>query len=383
MSGRSREAALLLLLARWTVPTEIEEQVGSLLRQDLAWDLVMAEARAQGVLPLLTRNLSRLGFPGVPAAVRAELEAAYQRNAVRNTLLARELSRLLERFGSAGVPVIPLKGVALAESLYGDASLRMCSDLDVLVPRRAVGDAFKLLLVNGYERADRYPVELADVDFLLRNAMEYGFRPNPPAFPYLLELHWDIAWRWRADAAMADEIWAEARPRAFGGIQVLGLSAEWELLYLAVHAARHHWQGLKWLVDIHEVCLRARFHWDTVTDKAQRFGLEQVLQITLSACETLFGTPVPPGSDGHQLPSWLSLFPSPAPPIGKWRRALLVRRLFRRPQDRFRYVARLLFKPTLGELELLRLPFWLRTAYYPLRLARLAIASTRVVSRPP
>ena len=383
MSERSSEAILLLLLARGTVAAGIEEQVRSLLRQDLAWDLVVADAKAQGVLPLLTRNLSRLGFPGVPAKVRAELEAAYQRNALRNALLARELSRLLELFGSAGVPVIPLKGVALAESLYGDPGLRVCSDLDVLVPRHLVREAFGLLLAHGYEREDRYPVQLGDVDFLVRNSMEYGFRSSPPAFPYLLELHWDIAWRWRADAAMVDDIWADARPQVFDGVQVLAMSAEWELLYLAVHASRHRWQGVKWLADINEVCLRGRVDWDIVTNTARRFGLEGALQITLSACETLFGTPVPPGYDGHQLPSWLSLFPSPAPPMGKWRRALLVRRLFRRPQDRLRYVARLLFKPTLGELELLRLPFWLRTAYYPLRLARLAIASARVVSRPP
>jgi hypothetical protein len=383
MSGRSREATLLLLLARGTVPAEIEEQARGLVRQDLAWDRVVAEARAQGVLPLLTRNLSRLGFPGVPAAVHGEMEAAYQRNAVRNALLARQLSRLLALFGSAGVPVIPLKGVALAESLYGDPGLRICSDLDVLVPRHVVREAFGLLLAHGYERADRYPVEVADVDFLVRNSMEYGFRPSPPAFPYLLELHWDIAWRWRADAAMVEDIWADARPHSSGGLQVLALSAEWELLYLAVHAARHRWHGLKWLADIHEVCLRRRFDWDALADKAQRFGLERALEISLSACQALFGTPLPPGYEGHRLPSWLSLFPSPAPRMGRWRQALLVGRLFRRPQDRLRYVARLLFQPTLGELELMRLPFWLRSVYYPLRLTRLAIASARVLGRLP
>jgi hypothetical protein len=382
MSGRSREAALLLLLARGTVPAEIEEQARGLMRQDLAWDLVVAEARAQGVLPLLTRNLSRLGFPGVPAAVRGALEAAYQRNAVRNTLLARELSRVLALFGSAGVPVIPLKGVALAESLYGDPGLRICSDLDVLVPRHVVREAFGLLLAHGYERADRYPVEVADVDFLVRNSMEYGFRPSPPAFPYLLELHWDIAWRWRADATMVEDIWADARPHTIGGLQVLALSAEWEVLYLAVHAARHRWQGLKWLVDIHEVCTRGKFDWDTVTDKAHRFGLDRALTLSLSACRALFGTSLPPTYSGQAVPAWLPLFPASAPRAGEWRRAILVRRLFQRPQDRLRYLARIALHPTLGDLQFVRLPAGLRVLYYPLRLIRLAIASAWAPSGP-
>lgn len=375
MIRHAPEVTLLLLLARGTLPAGVEEQARSFLRQGVAWDVIVPHTRLEGVLPLLTRNLSRLGFPGVPAEVRTTLEAAYQRNAVRNTLLARELARLLDVFGKAGVPVIPLKGPALAESLYGDANLRMCSDLDVLVPHRAVGDAFKVLLAHGYERADRYPVELVDVDFLVRNAMEYGFRPRPPAFSHLLELHWDVAWRWRGDATMLEDLWAEARPDVFGGVRACALSAEWELLYLAVHAARHRWQGLKWLVDIHEVCLRARFDWDMVTDKAQRFGLERALALSLSACQTLFGTPLPPAYAGHPVPAWLPLFPASAPRLGDWRRAAEVRRLFRRPQDRLRYLARIALRPTLGELEFVRLPLGLRILYYPLRLVRLAIAS--------
>ena len=103
---------------------------------------------------------------------------------------------------------------------------------------------------------------------------------------------------------MLDDLWAEARPQVFWGVEAWTLSPEWELLYLAVHAARHRWQGLKWLVDIHEVCTRAKFDWDTVTDKAHRFGLERALEVSLSVCRALFGTPSPPGRDAsrrHQL----------------------------------------------------------------------------------
>ena len=380
MSPRSREVELLLLLARGTVPAEIEAQARSMLRQDLAWDLVVRQAKMEGVVPLLVRHLSRLGFPGVPALARTALEDANQRNAARNTLLRRDLARLLELFKSAGVPAIPLKGVALAESLYGDASCRVCSDVDVLVPRDAVAEAFRCLLANGYERADRYPVSSADVDFLVRSAMEYSFRPRSTVFSYLLELHWDLAWRWRGDAAMVDDVWAEARPRGFWGVEAWALSPEWELLYLTVHAARHRWQGLKWLVDIHEVCSRAKFDWDTVTDKACRFRLERVLALTLSACQALFGTQLPAPYSGHRLPAWLPLFPLSAPQMGEWREVMLARRLFQRPRDRLRYLARIALHPTLGELEFVRLPIGLRALYYPLRLVRLAIASAWAVS---
>jgi hypothetical protein len=60
----------------------------------------------------------------------------------------------------------------------------------------------------------------------------------------------------------------------------------------------------------------------------------------------------------------------------------MVRRLFQRPQDRLRYLARIALHPTLGDLQFVRLPASLRVLYYPLRLIRLAIASAWAPSGP-
>lgn len=92
-------------------------------------------------------------------------------------------------------------------------------------------------------------------------------------------------------------------------------------------------------------------------------------------------TPLPPAYSDCSVPSWLPLFPASAPHVGEWREALLVRHLLRRPHDRLRYLARIVVRPTLGELEFVRLPLGLRMLYYPLRLGRLAIASACAVSR--
>jgi putative nucleotidyltransferase-like protein len=383
MSGGSSppETRLLLLLAHGSMSADARDEARIILGREIGWSRILRQATANGLLPLVTRNLRQLGFPGVPTPVRAELETSYRRNAIRNVLMRGELIRVLKALGQVGVRAVPLKGLALAESLYGDMSLRTCSDLDVLVPRRAVGQVFEVLRAEGYDQADRCRVEQSDVEFLVRSSMEYGFVPRPPAFQSLLEIHWDIAWRWRNDTAMLDNLWAEARRQVFWGVEAWALSSEWELLYLAVHAARHRWQGLKWLVDIHEVCVRAKFDWDTVTDKAHRFGLDRALELSLSACQALFGTPLPAGYSGHPVPSWLPLFPASAPQMGEWRESLLVRHLFRRPLDRLRYLARIVLRPTLGELKFVRLPLGLRMLYYPLRLVRLAIATTCAVSK--
>ena len=215
---------------------------------------------------------------------------------------------------SAGpsVPVIPLKGMALAESLYGDAGLRVSSDIDLLVPREAVAQAFAVLAQLGYSpAAEETPVEDGDIDLLLESNMEYVFvTPENRACP--VELHWDIAWRWPGNARALADLWADARPRRFRGVEAWALGPEWELLYLAVHAARHRWQGLKWLVDVHEICARDGLDWVRVRDKAARFGLGDVLGITLGACRALFGTPMAAEALAQTPPAWLDLFPSEA-----------------------------------------------------------------------
>jgi hypothetical protein len=333
------------------------------------------------VFPAVVRNLRRLGWPHVPEGIRKELEAAERFNAVRNRLLARGLATILGRFARAGIPVIPLKGVALAEALYGDVSLRVCSDVDVLVPRHAVRHAIELLHADGFRDADRYHARTTEVDLLLRSNMEYCLVSPPASFHYVLELHWDIAWRWRADSEMVDHLWTDARPGTVLGADAWVLSPEWELLYLALHAARHRWSALKWLVDIHEICVRGRIDWAGVEDRAQRFGLERALHLTLGACRTLLGTPLPPELEAHAPPRRLKVLRAAPVTVGGWLEALSAVWLFSRPVDKMRYLGRLLLRPTLAEWSVVRLPSPLRFLYYGLRPLRLGLASGRAMVR--
>jgi len=374
------ELGCLLLLARGDLTAEEQDRARGLLAQPLAWRVIARSADEHGVFPALVRNLRRLAWPHVPEAIRKELEAAERLNAVRNRLLARGLATILGRFAQAGIPLIPLKGVALAESLYGDVSLRVCSDVDVLVPRHVVGHAIELLQADGFRGADRYDARATEIDLLLRSNMEYCLVSPPASFQYVIELHWDIAWRWRADSEMVDHLWTDARPATALGADAWALSPEWELLYLAFHAARHRWSALKWLVDIHEICVRGSFDWAGVEDRAQRFGLERALHLTLGACRTLLGTPLPPKLEGHAPPRRLRMLRAAPVTIGGWHETLSAVRLFSRPTDQLRYLGRLL-RPTLAEWSLVRLPSRLRFLYYGLRPFRLGLASGRAMLR--
>ena len=142
---------------------------------------------------------------------------------------------------------------------------------------------------------------------------------------------------------------------------------------LAVHAARHQWKGLKWLSDIHELCTWTVIDWSKVRLQAERVGWENAVELTLSACHTLFGTPIPPHFSPRTLPRRVQLFPDDLLPTEGWQNVLARARLFKSPLAQWHYLLRALLVPTPADHRLIRLPSALGILYYPLRLLRLTV----------
>jgi hypothetical protein len=238
--------------------------------------------------------------------------------------------------------------------------------LDVLVPRSLVGRAFSLLRTDGYA-SEFGPGFIADL--LLRHDIEYALRKQDHGFEFMVELHWGVMWGGNLEASVTDRLWADAYPTTVFGAPAYALSPDWQILFLAAHAARHQWQGLKWLVDLHELFSAPDLDWDKLDGKARQLGWQEVLRISLLACHALFDTPLPDKVSLGALPPWVKLFPATAQ--ANLSDAFFATRFLQRPLDKLRYVARVLLVPTLAEWRLVRLPSLLSFLYYPLRPLRL------------
>ncbi len=362
------EDQLLLQLVRSHCTPGGEARARDLLTQPLSWPRFVRRARDHDLLPFLSRRLDHLDLFGVPAEVRQACVAAYRVTAVLNDLYARELVRVLELLGAAKVPTIPLKGVALATSLYGDPALRVSSDLDILVPAAAAAQALDALAQTGYV------AEVTDSFFLrvlLRHDIELALLRRTDALDYPLDVHWSIGWPGPWERAGMTALWAAAHRATFQGAPAWTLPPEWELLVLAVHAARHRWGRLKWLVDLDTLCARGGIDWDRVTSTARRFGWDRALRLSLGICRALLETPLPDGVFRQPLPPWVCPFPADLPREGV-AGVRVPLNLLDRPSEKLRHLARVLLVPTLAERRLVCLPASARLLYYPLRPARLA-----------
>jgi hypothetical protein len=251
--------------------------------------------------------------------------------------------------------------------------LRVCGDIDILVPRPLVGQAHHLLRAMGYRGKS---TEFGEESFqrrLLKTNIEYALIREERGFRYLLELHWGIFLRASAERGALEALWAEAYATPVFGVMAFQPSAEWSLLFLAVHAVRHQWKGLKWLSDIHELCTWTAIDWAKVRSQAERVRWQDMVELTLSACHALFDTPIPPYFSSRTLPPWGHLFPADSYSTEEWQEVLATARRFKSPIARWHYLMRALLVPSLRDREIFRLPSALGALYYPLRFLRLTI----------
>jgi hypothetical protein len=185
----SIEQRTCLLLAKYALLPQQMAELHALTSQPVQWKLVLEQAIRQQVFPLVWHNIQRQKISGVPPQVAAEFQDFFRLNALRDELMSRELARLLNTLHVAGIPVIPLKGPALAQSLFGDSNLRACSDLDLLIPRAKLAAAVELLGPYGYQSG--VPRWVLDSS-LLDHGIQLALHRSAGAVDYVVEFHWSL-----------------------------------------------------------------------------------------------------------------------------------------------------------------------------------------------
>ncbi len=252
---------------------------------------VVEAAHATGLTPLLYQRLRGRGDL-LPAEALASLEADYWQVAAANTLRYHALSQVLGALLGAGIPVLVLKGAALAEALYGNVALRPMSDTDLLVHKADMRRAVALLESELGYRAD-WNEAAAGLGLEYENEVALT-GPEPGT---VLELHWHLI-----DAAFYIDrlpeawLWEEAVPARIADHDVQAFSPEATLVHLAAHWVLHHQaRGLRWLFDIAQYLRHAQVEpaadpwaldWDRTLALAQRWQLVLPLRLAVERCTT-------------------------------------------------------------------------------------------------
>jgi len=370
----SPELELLLTCARREMSEDRIRHALELLDRSLNWSRLLEQARAHRLLPLLCWHWKRSLRRGFPAEIAQQLDGRFRANVARSLLLVRDLANIVELLGRHGIPVVPFKGPALAENLYGNAALRESVDLDILIRRRDVPEAIRTLVSAGY--VDGKQLTPAQQNAFLATQYEYPFL-SPSGI--LVELQWRIVPRYFSLPLNEEQYWSRIQPLTLCGREINSLSGEDLLLLLCFHGGKHGWEKLIWLADVAELVVsNPHLDWEYVRDRARRAGGLRMLLLGVVLANRFLGTTIP-----QDLEQSLARDPAVeriADGIGSdlvrgepptyVKSQLYLLRVRERWQDRLRYIFRFTWTATPMEWEMVELPPSLSVLYRFLRVLR-------------
>jgi hypothetical protein len=291
MGPLDTEQRILCLAARTALGPADEGQLLALLNGPVDWERLWLLGQTHEVAPLLATNLRRLQpRAAVPKAWIERAQKRFYAILMRNTALAEELLRVLAALNAAGVVALPVKGIVLAESLYGGLGLRQCADLDVLVQPRDLPAAREALRALGF--ANNHSLSFDEANHPFHDPPYFRKAANAEV---CLELHRAL-WDARFFELEADALWRRAVGAPLHGAPVLTLSPEDTLLHLAIHRSRSALK-LRLVCDIAELLRRqsTTLDWAYTIRQAETARARTALFSSLALAQELLGAPLPPG----------------------------------------------------------------------------------------
>jgi hypothetical protein len=243
--------------------------------------------------------LAYVRFQAAWPALGQQLQADYFAAAAENQLHWENVRRITAAFANAGLPLVVLKGSALAQTVYPDPACRPMSDIDLWLEGERMAEAVDLMSGLGFqaqEKADR-PLKLQR---LSGGEIRFG---RPHWVQGAVELHWSPmpGW-WFYHTAVPDTagMWQRRRPLSLvaNGAETAGLICQLDpedtIIQIATHiAVNHQFSGmlLRSLADIALTATARPVNWPLLAERARAWRLGTAVYLSLTLTDQLFDLP--------------------------------------------------------------------------------------------
>jgi hypothetical protein len=275
----------------WPPSDRRTEAIHTAVAGSLDWPRFLRVARRHQVIGLVHDGITR-ARTDVPPEIAREIGAQAAILVRENLAMAYEALRVQRLFDDADLPVLFVKGGALAMLAFGNLGLRAGQDIDLLVAHETLPAAMELILRAGYRRFDPPPdISDSQLRLLMQLRKDIGFVHQVTGLR--IELHWRL---FLNPHAMAEaSTMAASRVVPLAGAAVLRTLGEEDLFaYLCMHGALHWWNRLKWLADVN--ALLASTPEDGVerlVHAAEARGAGRATAQALLLCRRFLRTPLP------------------------------------------------------------------------------------------
>ena len=380
------EHQVILTVARRELGPIQRAELRRLLQQPLDFDYLFTLAQAHGLLPLLHKNISSAA-DSVPGHFLSRLK----REAVSNSqnmlhLIGKQL-RIYKLFKQCDIPVALFKGPLLAQTAYGEISLRHAGDIDMLIHRRDFERAKHALESLGYQMFPR--LTLAQLSSHLNNHCEIQFMRDD--WFTVVDLHWDLAPRSFVFRVGIDEMMSRLQRVCLSGTVVDTFGPEDSVLYQSMHGAKHLWRRLEWIAALAEtVRASLEIDWPILVKRASRARATRILGLGLRLVEKFSDVDVPvevmasldPDGMMYRLAQRIGeqMFTTLGT-AGSTETNLFNLQIMDRKRDALLSTLRAIFVPTLPDWQAISFPARLHSLYYAYRPLRLSKVYTGTLLR--
>ncbi len=281
------------------------------------WERLVIAASTGHVASIFYQVLQSCdGLKLMPPDLAHALRGMYYETTTQNAVVYQELLTILDAFRQTidgePLPVVGLKGIELASTLYPTIGLRPMRDIDLLLPPGHITAAIQALCRLGYTRANPEMIP----DFYRRYHHHYVGLRGGPAQSVVVELHWQLVaphqhwrpssleWFWQQSEPWTLTTWPHLARAAPGNpttapMRVLRFTPTANLLYLAAHLGMQHSSkpaSLLWFYDLHLLLSQKSdgIDWDLLIERAHALHWTGLLHTVLLNTQAFFGTPLPP-----------------------------------------------------------------------------------------
>ena len=249
------------------------------------WSKILIKANQHSILPLLYHHFSQ-NKKGInpPIDVLERLKQSYLRNFLRNTKIYYELTKIVNKANDNNIPIIVLKGAALAGSLYPSITLRPMKDLDLFVKIEDIPKIHDLLVLLGWinKHSDMTIEHQMQIDHSL----------------YYIKSGLQIDLHFRVPELSPLNLWDNATSATIGSIEMIVQKPEILLIFLCNHLYRHACLGLAELIRFYDIVLvlrkyRESINWDYLIQCVYINQCENIIFHILEIINSEFGEDIP------------------------------------------------------------------------------------------
>ena len=293
------------------------QKVSRYMSDSVDMDRLIGQAIMDGMGGFLYKNFLKAGLlETISPRHKQKLYTVYYLTIRNNVRFLHALNTVVEDLNQEGIDIVLLQGMALLHTVYRDVGLRPMKDIDLWVLPEAYQRLAATLVRQGFTRDALYP-----------NTFRKG--------QTVLDVHTHILWADRIKSRAhllsmnQDDIFHKAVEVKLNGCKTLCLNPQDQFLYLGLHALKHNFERLIWLVDIKSLVGEwIEPDWVALIDRADDLGHRETLLYILYLLENIFDIGLPAGIsiflnnwkpgflekmmlhrriNGRSIPSWAQL----------------------------------------------------------------------------